>query len=128
MCFKLWISDDYFLLATPTFNIYSAKVYFLVDHFKLFWKNQGTKNKFTLWACTLTCSFHVYFFYIFPHTRLDFILIHICWYNKNYYKVRCECLFSSADRRRVWCLVSIRINNLLQVIFQSLILIYKFRI
>ena len=36
MCFKFWISDDKYLQTATTFNMYSATVDFLVDHFKLF--------------------------------------------------------------------------------------------
>ena len=32
---------------------------FLVDNIKLFWKNQITKKKCILWACTIKCSFQV---------------------------------------------------------------------
>ena len=35
MCFKLWISDDKYLQAIPTFNMYNVTADFLVDHFKL---------------------------------------------------------------------------------------------
>ena len=34
MCFKLWISDDKYLQATPNLNMYNVTVDFLVDHFK----------------------------------------------------------------------------------------------
>ena len=46
-----------------------------------------------LLSVLFTCNFFVVFFY----TRDDFILIYI----KIYCKVRCECLFSTADRRKV---------------------------
>ena len=47
MCFKLWISDNKFLQVTPTFNMYNVTVDFVVDHFKLFSSNEGTKKTFT---------------------------------------------------------------------------------